>query len=694
MKKIQFAIITSFFDSIIYLCYNYKTLVLTSKLQLVHASVESTSPIFEFMKKILKYVVFAALLSSYFPLSNAQNTKLFFDNNLRVPKEKNQLVKEASQSILKNNYDLKYHRFLWYIDPAERYISGSVTSYFVATEQMNSIQFELNADMSADSALFNGTVVQIEHTGNLLNIPLTTTIPAGKSDSITVYYRGTPPTSGFGSFDNYVHNGAPSMWTLSEPYGASDWWPSKNDLTDKIDSTDTYVVMPKGNHAASNGLLISEKPYDSNRIIAHWKHRYPIASYLIAVAVTNYAIYSDYYVKGNDSLEVLNYVYPEDSASIRPATAELVKSIELFEQLFSSYPFRNEKYGHAQCNIGGGMEHQTMTFLGKSSFNPYVLIHELAHQWFGDMITCGTWEDIWLNEGFASYCVLVAYEHLYSTEIYDQYLDGMKNTVLTREQGSVFCNDTTNVSRIFSSALSYYKGALLLHMLRWKLGDEAFFNGIKSYLNDPALKYGFARTSDLKRHLEAQSGKDLTAFFNEWFYGSGVPDYSVKINQLFNQRALVTIDQTQFDSNVDFFEMIVPIKFKGADRDTTILFDNSYSGQTFDIDPGFKIDTVIFDPQKKLLYRQAEINIQHTEQNQKLIIIPNPAKDVLNVEHLPESLSFFQIYNLNGKAVKTIPISNNNTLLRLNIEQLPTGVYVLKAGNSDWTESKLFVVKQ
>lgn len=603
------------------------------------------------------------------------------------------------QSVVQNNYDLKYHRFLWFIDPAVRYISGSVASYFVAKEQMSSIQFELSSELCADSAIYNGNIVPVEHLGNLVNISLNTTIAQNKLDSVTLFYKGVPPTTGFGSFGNYVHNGAPSMWTLSEPYGASDWWPSKNDLTDKIDSTDVYVVMPKGNHAASNGLLVSEKTYDSNHIIAHWKHRYPIVSYLIAVAVTNYAIYSDYYVNGTDSLEILNYVYPEDSASVRDATAELVQSIALFEQLFSPYPFRKEKYGHAQCNIGGGMEHQTMTFLGKTSFNPYITIHELSHQWFGDMITCGTWEDIWLNEGFASYCVLVAYEHLYPFEIHDQYLEGMKNVILTNDQGSVFCTDTTNVGRIFSSALSYYKGAWLLHMLRWTLGDEDFFNGIKSYLHDSALEYNFARTIDLKRHLEAQSGKDLTAFFNEWFYGSGVPNYSVSVNQLFNQRALVTINQTQYNSDVSFFHMIVPIKFKNAEKDTTILFDPCYSGQTFDVAPGFKVDSVIFDPQKKILYKTATVSLQQLACaegemtcDKRLIIVPNPAYETLNVEHSEGKISFYQIYNLNGKTITTIPLTNDDNLLQLDIHLLLPGIYILKAGNSDWTESKFFVV--
>ncbi len=229
-----------------------------------------------------------------------------------------QSLMQPHEQLIVNNYDLKYHRFFLFADPAQTFINGSVTSYFESTQSgMSDIQFELYTTMSADSAFYHGVKQNVNHTGNVITIPFGNTISMGVMDSVTVYYHGNPTTSGFGSFGNEIHGGAPGMWTLSEPYGASDWWPSKNDLTDKIDSIDVFVVTPKGNHVASNGLLISETPYGTNSTLAHWKHSYPIASYLIAIASTNYARFSDYLVTGTDSLQVLNYVYPEDSAFLR-----------------------------------------------------------------------------------------------------------------------------------------------------------------------------------------------------------------------------------------------------------------------------------------------------------------------------------------------------------------------------------------
>ena len=648
------------------------------------------------MRTLFYHIILMIVLSNN-TIIFAQNDKLSYDNLYLSKKEKLNpaFPDKLPQSVTTNNYDLKYHRFNLVIDPAQHYISGSVTSYFVVTrDQTDSIQFQLNSGLSVDSALFEGKTSTVIHTGDVITVPLNPELSSGKLDSITVYYHGVPGLSGFGSFENYVHNGAPGMWTLSEPYGASDWWPSKNDLTDKIDSIDVFIVIPNGNHAASNGILICETPYDSLSTLVHWKERYPIASYLIAVAVTNYARYSDYYKTGTDSIEILNYVYPEDSASIRITTPDVVQSMALFEHLFTPYPFRKEKYGQAECNFQGGMEHQTMTFLGKNQFNHNTMSHELAHHWFGDMITCGSWQDIWLNEGFATYCSGLTYEYLYSENDFQRWINQTRDYIISNVQGSVICTDTTNVSRIFNNNLTYYKGAFLLHMLRWVLGDKDFFQALRNYLNDPKLKYGFARTSDLKKHLEDQSGKDLTRFFADWYYGTGVPSYDVQIKQQPDFSTTVTINQTQYNSNVSFFTMPVPIEFKGGNKDTTIIFNHTYSGQTFDIKPEFKVDSVFLDPENHILHYDFQTTLNQIVTEEKFIILPDPASSFLEIHHKPGIIKQLQILNIEGKPVLTVPSKQEGSLLVLNIQNLPSGVYILKIGTTDWLETKKFIVSK
>ena len=647
------------------------------------------------MRKLYFYIILVFLLFT-------KNTYLFSQGNRNLQANQYLTLSEKvslnnpsklPQVSTTNNYDLKYHRFNLIIDPAQRYISGSVTSYFLVTRgNTDSIQFQLNTGLSADSALFEGKMTSVIHTGNVITIPLNQVLSLGKLDSITVYYHGVPGINGFGSYENYVHNGVPGMWTLSEPYGASDWWPSKNDLTDKIDSIDLFVIIPKGNHVASNGILISETPYDSLSNLVHWKHRYPIASYLIAVAVTNYARYSDYYKTGMDSVEILNYVYPEDSATIRLATPDVVKSMALYEQLFTPYPFRKEKYGQAECNFQGGMEHQTMTFLGKNQFNHGTMAHELAHHWFGDMITCGSWQDIWLNEGFASYCSGLTVEYLSGENDFQNWINQTRGLIISNVQGSVFCTDTTNVSRIFDNNLTYYKGAYLLHMLRWILGDQDFFQGLRNYLNNPQLKYGFARTDDLKKQLEDQSGKDLTGFFADWYYGTGIPEYDVQIMQQPDFSTVVTINQSQYNSNVSFFAMPVPVEFKGVNKDTTIIFNHTYSGQTFNINPEFKIDSVFFDPENHILHTDFQTTLTQIVTEEKFIIMPNPANKFLEVHHKSGKVNQIQILNIEGQPENTVVSKQDDTLLELNIQNLPSGIYILKIGTLDWMETKKFIV--
>lgn len=594
------------------------------------------------------------------------------------------------------HYDLKYHRFFFVTDPAISYISGSVTSYFVANQSaMSSIQFELAASMVVDSAFHNTMIQNINHTGQVITVPFSNSVPVGTLDSVTVYYHGNPATSGFGSFGNEIHGGAPGMWTLSEPYGAADWWPSKNDLTDKIDSIDVYVVTPAGNHVASNGLLISETPYGANSILAHWKHRYPIASYLIAIASTNYARYSDYYVTGTDSLEVLNYVYPEDSAFIHSNTPLVLPSIGLFEQLFTPYPFRAEKYGQAQFGWGGGMEHQTMTFLGGGAFNHEIMAHELAHQWFGDMITCGSWHDIWLNEGFATYCAGLTYEHFSPNLYWLQWKDNQISYVTSSPAGSVYCDDTTSVGRIFDGRLSYSKGALLLHMLRWVVGDNDFFTGIKNYLNDPLLHNGFAKTDDYKAHMEAASGKDLTEFFADWYTGQGYPSYTISTGFLPDNKTSVKIVQTQSDPSVSFFEMPVPIRFYGGGKDTLIVFNNTFSGQEFIISPGFNVTSLVFDPDQWLVSANNSIilAVPDTPAARTVELLPNPAVDFLDIKHNLGKIDKLEIISMDGK----VQLVDHNLGIykrtRINVQNLESGVYLLRLEYKEGVITKKFIVK-
>ncbi len=626
-----------------------------------------------------------ALLAIFTSLS-AQSDDLYFKDLHEIAdaeRHNHENIIGFRTSPFTNNYDLKYHRLEWTVDPAQSYISGVVTSYFEAgTNGFQEINFDLVKVLTVSSVLHQGQPLNfIQHDDDRLQIFLPAPLAAGQLDSVTIVYAGAPPSTGFGSFNTSTHAGVPLLWTLSEPYGARDWWPCKQDLNDKIDSIDVYVRTPSAYRAASNGLLMSET-LDGTQKVYHWKHRYPIPAYLIAIGVTNYAVYSDFVpVPNSNPIEVLNYVYPENLAIAQTGTAANTQVMELFNQLFGLYPFANEKYGHAQFGWGGGMEHQTMTFVSGWSFG--LLAHELAHQWFGDKVTCGSWEDIWLNEGFATYLTGLTYEHGLGGQTWRNWLQSTINHVTSAPDGSVWVNDTTSVSRIFSSRLTYSKGAMLLHMLRWKLGDAAFFQGIRNYHNDPEMAYGYARTEKLKIHLQNASQQYLGPFLQDWFYGQGYPTYQVQWGQGGSGTVYLSIGQTTSHPSVDFYEMPVAIRFAGAGGDTTVVFDHLYSGQSFSAALPFEVETVVFDPDLWIVSANntvTEVAVATEEAEllrQSLHIFPNPVQDEVNIafdrNQLPDAIV---LYDAQGRRLQTIVPQQNP--VSIVVKDFPSGLYVLE----------------
>ena len=578
------------------------------------------------------------------------------------------------------NFDVVYSRFFWEIDPAVLFIQGSVTTYFKPMiDQLDELEFELNDNMVIDSILFRNEQVSWSYFSDFqFGIPLPDTLQENQVDSITIYYHGIPEQgNGFGSFEIGQHNEVPVMWTLSEPYGARDWWPGKNDLSDKIDSIDVIVKTPAAYRTASIGLLVSEYVENDARI-CHWKHRYPIVSYLVAVAVTNYAEFTRHAVLDGDSIPIVNYVYPEDSAQAVSDTRSTAEMIMLFDSLFGPYPFADEKYGHAQWSRGGGMEHQTMSFM--QGFGHDLRAHELAHSWFGNKVTLDTWHDIFLNEGFATYCTGLSFEFMYDGFYWDIWKNNTRLAASDGPDGSVYVEDTTNVARIFSARLSYNKGAYLLHMLRWVIGDDAFFTAIRNYVNDPVLSYRFASLDDLIDHLEATGETDLTWFFDDWYYGEGFPTYGINIAQMEeNGNIHITVYQDQSHPSVEYFEMPVPVRIYGDGQEKTLICDNTYSGEPFVFDdPGFVMDSVKFDPDQWLLARLDFLNLGVEEiDDTSLTIRPNPAKKAIRLYVPGERIGIVQVVDFRGRIVMEKVFDVVNEEVELDVSKLRSGIYLV-----------------
>ena len=646
------------------------------------------------MRKLLLFIVACCLLLS------AEAQPMFADD-VWIKQEKHAYAARlaASCSNITQAYDIQYHRLHVNLDPAVQYISGSVFSRFVPHAAMNEMQFDMDSVLQVYSVLYHGMQVSHFSSAELLHINLPFSLTSGMADSIEVFYHGNPKRGeGFGSFVASTHgnDSVPIVWSLSEPYGAKDWWPCKQSLEDKIDSIDIIITCPLQYRAAANGLPTSEDSLGTLRT-THWKHRYPIATYLVGVAVSNYSIFETYahFHDYNDSLLVLNYVYPEKLDDAKIGNLSTLAALHIYDSLFTPYPFKKEKYGQVQFGWGGGMEHQTASFV--TNFGHDLLVHELAHQWFGDRVTCGSWRDLWLNEGFATYLNGLTYENMFDQYYWKPWKQNNIDRILKQPDGSVYVKDTTDIDRLFDGRLTYSKGAYLLHTLRWYIRDAAFFSGLRNYLNDTQLAYKFATTSQLKAHLEASSGKDLSDFFDQWFYGEGYPSYTFSYQQNDNGQVLASFAQSSSHTSVPLYTVPVPIRIWGHQLDTTLIITPTSNLMNLNFLLTTKIDSVKIDPELWIACKKKVVDLNSILKADDLVFIsePNPVTNMLPLNVVSNSVRSMQVlvYNAFGQLVyqeeKNISWGENNC--DINCSNWNKGMYFLKAvsGSDEYSKKIL-----
>lgn len=581
-----------------------------------------------------------------------------------------------------SNYDLKYHRMEWFINPKVHYIEGTVTSYFVPTESaVQTIFMELSDSLTVNAVRYRGRPISFEHSpGDWLAIFFPDPLAENQLDSISIEYEGAPPDGGR-SFEQDEHEGIPIVWTLSQPYGARDWWPCKQTLNDKIDSIDIYLSVPNGYTGVGNGVLMSEVTTGDTTTF-HFRHRHPIAAYLVATAVTQYEKVTHYYVRDGDSIPVVNYLYPEDTAVYKWQSRRAVDFMQIFDTLLIPYPFSDELYGHAQFGWPGGMEHQTMSFM--YNFDWALVGHELAHSWAGDLVTCGSWQDIWVNEGLTDFLTGWTYQYLFEGRYWHVFNSGNVERIIREPGGSVYvpAEDTMNVSRVFSGRLSYRKGAMVIHVLRGVIGDQALIAGLRNYFSDPALRNGYAKTEDLQRHFETTSDTSLTEFFADWIYGEGHPIYEVDAEQTADS-LLIRLTQRSSHPSVEFFESRVPIGVYFPEGDSQVVYLNhQQSTQRFAVPISRVIDTIRFDPDVWLIAQLDTLSFRPQTFNAQVdvTVYPQPVEDFVNVRWSQENYEVRKIGLVapDGRLLfEETYVPNLTPGYQISLESYPTGVYYL-----------------
>jgi len=606
--------------------------------------------------------------------------------------------------------DVTYYKLDVAVDYNSKNIGGTITINAKSLQDgLNSLYLDLQSALKVNYINHNGKNITFTHENNIINLTLYKTYNLGEEFKIEVNYSGTPGSSGFGSFEFSSHNGYPAIWTLSEPYGASDWWPCKDTPADKADSADIWITVEKSLIPISNGTL--EEIIDNGTTHTYkWHSKYPIAQYLISLAITNYELYTNTFITENDTMLVTHYNYPEKLTSTRKSDLDkTVTMLELFTELYGPYPFLEEKYGHAEFGWGGGMEHQTCSSMG--SFGETIVAHELAHQWFGDKITCKDWHHIWLNEGFATYSESAYLESVYGFNSYQNSIAAEMSSAKTAI-GSIWVQDISSVGQIFSSSRSYAKGAVVLHMLRGVVGTETFYNILRTYAADTTLAYDVAVTEDFQKIAESVSGMDLEYFFSEWIYGENYPKYTIGWTFTDNgdgtYLAKVRILQAT-NSSPKYFTMPIELNFKTLSGDTTLTVFNNAQEEYFYITLNEAPLSFNFDPNNKILKHIYAITdvIDFEEIPSEFSLeqnYPNPFNPSTTIKYsIPRDVRGekqevrLMVYDILGREVATLVNKQQqagNYEVNFDANNLGSGIYFYKLQSGSFIKSmKMLLIK-
>ncbi len=618
-----------------------------------------------------------------------------FENACSRLKSKNKLTTtfaKTSQAEDFNKYDITYVKLDLSLDNLSTYMEGNVSITAKALEtDFSSMLLELVDPFSVDSVFFNDAKQSYTHNDDLLTISLLPVVSNGSLFTVQIYYHGNPATGGFFSgISQSTSNawGNQVTWTLSEPLNAKQWWPAKQVLEDKIDSSDVFITVPNHLKVGSNGLLANVTAIDSNTDRYEWKSNYPIAYYLISIAIAEYDEYNVFAFEGtDDEILVQNYLY--NNSGVLPAYKSVIDQvpamIELYSDLFGMYPFKDEKYGHTMAELGGGaMEHQTMTTMTGFPFN--TTAHELVHQWFGDQVTCGTWQDIWVNEGFASYGEYLANEFLQSQSSANSWLSDAHYYAFQRPTGSIYVplESAEDEGTIFNYRLTYKKGGSIIHMIRRELNDDdLFFSIMKEY--QVRYKHATALGVDFKEVIEDLSGKDFTNFFNQWYFGEGFPSHRFEWTYE-NDSLKISSVQTTSATVTPFFNLAIDVNLIFDEGDSLIRLDITENTQEFKIKIPKEVKIISFDPNKDLLMKtlgvtyikpkepEVVLSIEEGLLN-KVELYPNPSSGIVTLQYTRETMvNNIQVFSLQGAEVTNLTIkpSNTNTI---NIIGLGAGLY-------------------
>ncbi len=515
--------------------------------------------------------------------------------------------------------DVQSYDLVLDIDPQTQQLVGSVQVGVQALRaDVRRVVLDLVQNLTCEQVAGRAGPLSFRHDGDSLVVDFPTALALTRPETLTIAYRGRPQPHGVfnagfmwrmrdaGTPDD-PGDDIPIIATVVEPWSAHSWWPCKDTPGDKA-LVSLEVTVPDDLQVVANGTLLRTDVPEPGKRRYLWREAYPIATYLVSLAITRYESWSETCLPATGPAVPLAYhVFAEDHAKAVVDFAPTCRMLEMMTDIAGPYPFAGEKYAQAEIRWIGAMEHQTATsisqlFLTGDRRNESIVVHELAHQWFGDSLTPRTWPDIWLNEGFARYCEALWTERAYGPEAYREFM----LNIGVRRHPDLFAGEgiLADPEPILPNLLIYNKGAWVLHLLRMLVGDDAFFHFLHDYANDPELRYGGTSTAAMIAQAEQAAGRDLAPFFTPLLQTDAVPLIQAEIHA---NPPGVTLTQLQGT----MFELPVPVRIYTAAGMRDVILDLAARTQTFALTADGPVDSVVLDPDGMTLMRTTPAPERH-----------------------------------------------------------------------------------
>ncbi len=462
--------------------------------------------------------------------------------------------------------DVKHYSLDLKIDPHTKAIKGTSSIQFILNEETQFLEIDLHKTYSVSGVSVNGTSLSFERNGHKIFIK-TPSIDLDNLNQLEVKYGGCPPVAKRPPWDGGFtwgrsQNGDPWVGVSCQANGAYIWYPCKEHPSDKADSAEVIITAPDPLMAVSNGLLISKKKLPDRWTSWHWRTKYPISTYNINVTLGNFNVVESQGYVLDQPLKIVYYVLPEAKKGAKELIALSEEYLNFFANNFGQYPWMKEKFGLVHTPYWG-MEHQTINAYGNNYKKTklgydFILLHEMGHEWWGNYLSVADWSDFWIHEGFDTYSEALFVEEKYGWDkavgfVKDRFKNNIKNEfpIIMGENGTSHHPSGNDV---------YYKGAHILHMLRYIIGDKVFKSSLKEFIEMPKkLGENQTSTAEFISLLNENTNSDLQWFFDIYLYKNELPVLNIKETKDKNHRF---VDLWWENKN---FKMPVEISYDGID---------------------------------------------------------------------------------------------------------------------------------